>query len=47
MGIAKGNRPLRTLRLRWNDSIKMDLRNKMETWNGLIWLRIRTNSGLL
>jgi hypothetical protein len=46
----EGKRPLERLRHRWEDGIKMDLR---ETgwgggwWSGFTWLRIGTTGGLL
>jgi hypothetical protein len=36
------------LRCRWEDNIRMDLREKgEEMWTGLIWLRTGTSGGLL
>jgi hypothetical protein len=41
-------RPLGRPRHRWEDNIKMDLRDVgRETWTSSIWLRIGTGSGLL
>jgi hypothetical protein len=48
MGKPEGKRPLGIPRRRWEDDIKMDLRETR--WNGmtgLIWLRIGTSGGLL
>jgi hypothetical protein len=46
VGKPEGKRPLWRPRYRWMD-IKMDLRSDEVVWTGLIWLRIRTNGGLL
>jgi hypothetical protein len=50
VGEPEGKRPLGRPRRRWEDNIKMNLREMgwdgME-WNGLIWLRIGTSGGLL
>jgi hypothetical protein len=45
MGKPEGKRPLGTPRCRWEDNIKMDLREI--GWTGLIWFRIGTSGGLL
>jgi hypothetical protein len=44
----EGKTPLGTPRRRWEDNIKMVLReiNGM-VWTGLVWLRIETGGGLL
>jgi hypothetical protein len=45
MGKPEGRRPLGRSRHRWNDNIKMDLREigwDGVAWTGLIWLRIGT-----
>jgi hypothetical protein len=43
--------PLRRLRPRWEDGIRMDLREiglgGGERWSGFVWLRIGTAGGLL
>jgi hypothetical protein len=44
MGKPEGKRPLGRPRRRWEDNIRMDLR---EVWTGLIWLRIGTSRGPL
>jgi hypothetical protein len=45
MGKPEGKRPLGRPRRRWEDGIRMDLR---ETgWGELIWLRTGTGGGLL
>jgi hypothetical protein len=48
-GKPEGKRPLGTPRRRWEDNIKMDLRERQDgvVWTGLIWLRIGTSGGLL
>jgi hypothetical protein len=45
---SEGKRQLRRCRRRWEDDIKMDLREKgyAVVWAGLIWLRIRTSGRL-
>jgi len=44
----EGKRALGRLRLRWEDTIKMDLQVVgCGAWTGLIWLRIRKGGGLL
>jgi hypothetical protein len=44
VGKSEGNRPLGIHICRWEDTIKMNLR---ETgWNGLMWLRTGTSGGL-
>jgi hypothetical protein len=48
VGKPEGRRPLGRPRRRWEDNIKMDLREVgWEAWTRSIWLRIRTNGGLL
>jgi hypothetical protein len=43
VGKPEGKRPLGRPRLRWEDSIKMDLQEVgWGTWSGLIWLRTGT-----
>jgi hypothetical protein len=46
---AKGNCSLELIeaKLRWVDSIKIDLRQDMVIGTGMIWLRIGTSGGLL
>jgi hypothetical protein len=44
--VRKG--PLGRHRRRWEDNIRMDLREWSEKlWTGFIWLRIETSGGLL
>jgi len=48
VGKPEGKRPLGRPRPRWEDNIKMDLKEVgWGVWTGLIWLRIRTGGGLL
>jgi hypothetical protein len=48
MGKPEGKRPLGRPRRRWEDDIKMDVRELgCGAWTGLIWLSIRTGGGLL
>jgi hypothetical protein len=48
VGKPEGRRPLGRPRRRWEDNIKMDLREvEWGAWTGLIWLRIGTGGGLL
>jgi hypothetical protein len=48
VGKPEGRRPLGRPRRRWEDNIKMDLREVgWRAWTGSIWLRIRTGGGLL
>ena len=48
MGKPEGGRPLGRPRHRWEDNIKVDLREVgWGAWAGLIWLRIGTGGGLL
>jgi hypothetical protein len=45
---SEGKRSLETPRRRWVDNITMGLRERRwEVWTGFIWLRIRTNGGLM
>jgi hypothetical protein len=44
VGTPEGMRPLRRPRCKWEDNIRMDLR---EVWTGFIWLRTGTLGGLL
>jgi hypothetical protein len=47
-GRSEGRRPLGTPRRRWEDNIKMDLREiGLGMWIGFIGLRIGTGGGLL
>jgi hypothetical protein len=47
-GETLGKEPLGRPRGRWEDKIKMDLREAgMGAWTGLIWFRIGTGGGLL
>jgi hypothetical protein len=45
VGKPEGKRPLGRPRRRWEDNIRMDLREI--GWTGLIWLRIGTSGGPL
>jgi hypothetical protein len=48
MGKPKGKRPLGRPRRRWEDNIKMDLREVgCRAWAGSRWLRTGTGNGLL
>jgi hypothetical protein len=48
VGNPEGKRPLGRPRRRWDDNIKMDLReNGWRVWIGFICLRIGTSGGLL
>jgi hypothetical protein len=48
VGKQEGKRPLGILRHRWEDGIKMDLREiGWRVWSGLTWIRIGTSHGLL
>jgi hypothetical protein len=48
VGKPKGKRPLERPRRRWEDGIKMDLREiGWGVWSGFTWLRIGTAGGLL
>jgi hypothetical protein len=48
MGRPEGRRPLGRPRLRWEDNIKMDLKEvEWGAWTGLKWLRTGTGGGLL
>jgi hypothetical protein len=49
VGKPEGRRPLGRPRRRWEDNIKMDLRDVGwgGAWTGSIWLRIETGGGLL
>jgi hypothetical protein len=48
VGKPEGRRPLETPRSRWEDNIKMDLREVgWGAWTGSIWLRIGTGDELL
>jgi hypothetical protein len=47
-GKALRKRPLERPSRRWEDGIKMDLREiGWELWSGFTWLRIQTFGGLL
>jgi hypothetical protein len=47
-GEPEGKRPLERPRRRWEDGIKMDLRETgWGVWSGFSWLRIWTVGGLL
>jgi hypothetical protein len=48
VGKPEGGRPLGKPRRRWEDNIKIDLREVgWGAWTGLIWLRIGTGGELL
>jgi hypothetical protein len=48
MGKLKGKRPLGRPRRRWEDGIRMDLREiGLGVWIGFDWLRMGTGGGLL
>jgi hypothetical protein len=48
VGEPEGRRPLGRPRRRWEDNIKMDLREVgWGAWTGSVWLRIGTGGGLL
>jgi hypothetical protein len=48
VGNPEGRRPLGRPRHRWEDNIKMDLREVgWGAWTGSIWLRIGTGGGVL
>ena len=47
MGKPERRRPLGRPRRRWEDNIKMTLREGDGAWTGLIWLSIWTGDGLL
>jgi hypothetical protein len=47
VGKADGKRPLGRPRRRWLDNIKMNLREDVIVWTGLIWRMIGTSGGLL
>jgi hypothetical protein len=48
VGRPEGKRPLERRRRRWEDGIKMDLREiGCGVWSGFIWLRIGTDGWLL
>jgi len=47
VGKPEGKRPLGRPRLRWEDNIKMDLREVEEVETGWSWLRIGTDGGHL
>jgi hypothetical protein len=48
VGKPEAKRPLGRPRCRWEDGIRMDLReNGLGVWIGFNWLRIGTGGGLL
>jgi hypothetical protein len=48
VGKPEGKRPLERPRRRWEDAIKMDLREiGWGEWSGFTWLRMGTVGGLL
>jgi hypothetical protein len=46
-GKPEGKRPLRRSRRRWQDNIKMDLKEVGGVETGWCWLKIRTGGGHL
>jgi hypothetical protein len=47
VGKPEGKRRVGSHGFRWDDNIKMNLREDGVVWTGLIWLRIGTSAGLL
>jgi hypothetical protein len=48
VGKSKGKRPLKRPRCRWEDNIKMNIKEiGLRAWIGFMWLRIGTGSGFL
>jgi hypothetical protein len=47
VGKPEGKRPLGRPRRRWEDGIRIDLREIGWVWSGFSWLRIGTCGGLL
>ena len=48
VGRAEGKRPLGRRRRRWENSVKMGVKELgFEDWTGLIWLMVGTSGGLL
>jgi hypothetical protein len=48
LGKPEGKRPLGRSRRRWEDGIRMDLKEiGLEVWIGFDWLRTGTGDGLL
>jgi hypothetical protein len=47
VGKPEGKRPLGKPRYRWEDGIRMDLREIRWGWSGFSWLRLGTGGGLL
>jgi hypothetical protein len=48
VGKPEGKRPLERLRSRWEDNVRMYLREMgWKVWTGFIWLRIGASDGLL
>jgi hypothetical protein len=48
VGKPEGKRPLERPKPRWEDGIRMDLRETdLGVWIGFDWLRIETGGGLL
>jgi hypothetical protein len=47
VGRPEGRRPLGKPRHKWEDNIKMELKEVGWAWTGLSWLRIQTGGGLL
>jgi hypothetical protein len=46
-GKPEGKEPLGRDRRRWEDNIKMDLRQDTVVWTELIWLRIGASEGVM
>jgi hypothetical protein len=48
IGKPEWKKPLERPRRRWEDNIRMDLKEEDEkVWTGCIWLKIQTSSGLV
>jgi hypothetical protein len=48
VGIPEGDKPLGRPRRRWHDNINSDLQGVgWEAWTGFVWLKTKTNGGLL
>jgi hypothetical protein len=45
--ISEGKRPLGRHRRRWEDSIKMNLKDNGRVWTGFVWVTIGSIGGLL
>jgi hypothetical protein len=47
VGKPEEKRPLGRPRHKWEDNIKMDLRQERVVWTGLVWLRTGVSGGFL